>query len=129
MKNLIFITLVLGLMSCSIPEKNEAKGVQKIKGLYVFVMSEPKIEFEPLGFVSNNVANQYKEATSGEKKFTKILEGIVSTTARNVDFQQVINNMAEMAKQEYPDAEALIFDQSLSRARVVKFRLLYPNSY
>ncbi|GAA0192819.1 hypothetical protein GCM10009122_55640 [Fulvivirga kasyanovii] len=129
MRTLIIFALVLGLISCETVDKNQAIAVKQVNGLYVYILSEPRMQVEPLGEVHNDVIAQLNEATSGKSKFTQILKGITTTAGKNVDFQQVLQHMTALAREQYPDAEALIFDSNLRHARVVKFRLPYPSSY
>lgn len=129
MRTLILLTLILGLISCETVDKNQAIAVKQINGLYVYILSEPRMQVEPLGEVHNDVIAQINDATSGKTKLTHILKGITTTAGKNVDFQQVLIHMTGLARQQYPDAEALIFDSNLRHARVVKFRLPYPSSY
>ncbi|UII31697.1 hypothetical protein LVD17_25745 [Fulvivirga ulvae] len=129
MRTLILSIFILGLISCETIDKNQAIAVKQVNGLYVYILSEPKMQVEPLGEVHNNVIDQLSEATSGKTKLTHILTGITATAGKNIDFQQVLKQMTMLAKEQHPDAEALIFDSNLRHARVVKFRLPYPGSY
>lgn len=129
MRIIVLFICILGFISCDTIDKNQAIAVKQINGLYVYVLSEPRMQVEPLGEVRNDVIAQLDEATAGKRKLKHILKGITSTALNNVDFQQVIYQMTTLAKEQHPDAEALIFDSSLNSARVVKFRLPYPSSY
>lgn len=61
------------------------------------------------------------EATKGKKKFGQILEGIAGTAAKNADFNSVLNRMIEISKENYPNAEGLVFDSNMSNASVITF--------
>lgn len=129
MRTFILLIFIIGFVSCETIDKNQATAVKQVNGLYIYILSEPRMQVEPLGEVNNDVIAQLNEATSGKSKLTHILKGITTTASKNVDFQQVVRHMTVLAREQHPDAEALIFDNNLRQARVVKFRLPYPSSY
>ncbi|MBL6449175.1 hypothetical protein JMN32_22880 [Fulvivirga sp. 29W222] len=125
MRTLTLLVFLVGLASCETIDKSQAIAVKQVNGLYIYVLSEPRMQVEPLGEVHND---QLYEATSENNKLAHIIKG-TTATEKNVDFQHVLRNMTVLAKEQHPDAEALIFDNNLRHARVVKFRLPYPSSY
>ncbi|ELR68380.1 hypothetical protein C900_00412 [Fulvivirga imtechensis AK7] len=122
MKKILFSILAVGLLSCEPAQKNEAVEVQSVEGLYVFILSRPKVDVELLGYISNDALDQYSEATKGEKGFGKIVGGLLKTTVQNTSFKPLVTRMVKLAKEQHPDAEAIIFDANLSNAKVVKFK-------
>ncbi|MEQ8474787.1 MAG: hypothetical protein RIB54_01025 [Fulvivirga sp.] len=122
MKNPIICLLIIILFSCEAPPlQNEAK-VNNIRGLYVFILSEPQVGYEVIGQVKNDIGKQLNESTSGKTQAGKIIGGVLGTAAKNISFQQLMNNMIDLAKEQYPNAEGIIFDNNLSNARVIIFR-------
>jgi hypothetical protein len=122
MKSLWPFILIVSLTACEMPPKPQEATVNNIRGLYVFVLSEPQVSYEVIGPVKNDIGKQLNESTSGKTKAGKIIGGILGTAAKNVNFQQLMNNMIDLAKEQYPNAEGIIFDNNLSNARVIKFK-------
>ncbi|MEP1779326.1 MAG: hypothetical protein ABJH72_17455 [Reichenbachiella sp.] len=122
-KLLTFLTIAIFSISCEQPQpSNSDAEVQKIKGIYVYVYSTPKMEFDYLGEVKNDLGNQLNEATKGKKKFGDIVEGVLSTGAKNADFQKVLNNMVKLTKKKYRNADGIVFPENLSQGWAIKFK-------
>lgn len=122
MRNLIIYLFTISLFSCEAPPSQKEANVNNIRGLYVFVLAEPQSPYEVIGQVKNDLGKQLNESTSGETKAGKIIGGILGTAAKNASFQQLMNNMIDLAKEQYPNADAIIFDNNLSNARVISFK-------
>lgn len=127
MRTTLIIILFIFCFSCEqkseLPklQKREA-GVDKVQGLYIFILSEPKLDYEPLGEIRNNIGEQLGDATDGKKKFGDIVEGIFSTAANNADFQKLLNHMATRARETYPNADGILFKFNMSQGTVIKFK-------
>ena len=117
---IILLGISLSLVSCQ-PDKKDAS-VGRVQGIYVFILAEPKTQYEVLGQVKNNVAEQFDESTKGKKKFGDIMEGIISTASKNTNFQKLLNNMVTLAKEQHPEADAIMFDFNLSQGIAIKFK-------
>jgi hypothetical protein len=122
MKHSTLFLLTFILFSCEAPPRQKEASVNNIRGLYIFVLSEPQVNYDVIGQVKNDFASQLGEVTKGKKKAGKILEGIFNTATKNVDFQQLMNNMIDLTQDQYPQAEGIIFDNNLSNARVIVFK-------
>ena len=118
----ILLTTSLALISCQPTIQKQEANVNKIQGLYVFIYSQPQTEYTVINQINNNLMDQFSEATRGKKKFKDVLQGIVETGSRNIAFQKLLYQMVTRTKQQYPSAEALIFDHNMSNARVIKFK-------
>ncbi|SMD35032.1 hypothetical protein SAMN04488029_2302 [Reichenbachiella faecimaris] len=111
------------VVSCEesiVSDKNDAY-VRQIDGIYVYIYSKPKKDHQVLGSVVNPLAEQLNEATKGKKKFGDIVSGILSTGAKNADFQKLLYSMVAQAKKDYREAEGIIFDKKLSEGLAIKF--------
>lgn len=122
MKRALIVALVISLFSCEPVVKTTDATVDRVQGLPVFILSEPKTEFEVLGIVNNNMAEQFGDNTKGKKKFGDIVEGIFSTASDNANFQKLLNNMATMTKEQHPEADAILFEYNLSQGTAIKFK-------
>jgi len=127
MKKLFIITCIAFCFSCE--QKTEPLKIQefdaqvsKIQGLHVFILSEPKHDYEILGDVTNNFGEQLGEATEGKKKFKDIMEGVFSTAANNADFQKLLKHMSTQAREQYKDADGILFKFNLSQGTAIKFK-------
>jgi len=94
---------------------------EKFNDIYVFIKSEPACDFEVLGPVKNDFTEQVKDNTKG-KKLGKIIKGVFDVTKDNVDFNTLLNNMVERAKNQYSNVNAVIFKDNLSKCQAVKFK-------
>ncbi len=122
MKVKISVALLIAAVfsSCEAPVEKNYATVNQINGLYVFVYSKPSAPYKELGTVSNDYLNQMKDATSSKKVGKKIL-GALSTTAQNIDFKSKLDIMIQLAKESYPDANAIIFETGVDQAKVIQF--------
>lgn len=113
---------IFGLaFSCEMPaEKNEAT-VSQINGLHVFIYSQPQSAFRQLGIINGDYFGQMKEATDSEKKFGRKLLDALTTTAENIDFKSKLEMMVKLAKDEYQDADGVIFESEMNQAKVIQF--------
>ena len=122
MKKALIILIGISLFSCQPKTDKRDASVDLVQGLYVFVLAEPKTQYEVLGQVKNNVVEQFDENTRGKKKFGDILEGVFSTASSNTDFQKLLNNMVMITRDEHPEADALMFQFNLSQGTAIKFK-------
>lgn len=84
-----------------IQEKSIAK-VQKIQGVYIFIKSEPQMEYEILGSM--------KGPTFGSHEFDELLDGVI-----------------KKQKKEFPQADGILFDGSIKQTHnttvtIIKFK-------
>ncbi|MEQ8474508.1 MAG: hypothetical protein RIC35_25140 [Marinoscillum sp.] len=116
----LFYSLLLGfLCSCeTTPQKNSAN-VNQVNGLYVFVYCQPQVKYEVKGTITSDFGNQMKDATSKDQKFGKRLLGALATTVENVDFGSKLEMMVKKAKDEYPDANGIVFEGEMDKAKVI----------
>ncbi|UXX80060.1 hypothetical protein N7E81_02935 [Reichenbachiella carrageenanivorans] len=124
MKRLLYLlAIVIITISCEQSQllKSDAE-VMQVKGIYIYVYATPKMEFDYLGNVKNNLGEQLNIATEGKKKFGDLLEGVISTGAQNADFRKVLDNMIKLTKQQYRDADGIVFPENLSQGWAIKFR-------
>lgn len=120
----VVLSLIVNLFSsCDQYTKtnNGLAQVEKIDNVYIFINSKPVTKYTSVGPVENDLIDQYKNATSN-KKFGDVLEGIISTTKKNTDFNDLLRYMVEKAKKENDDkVDGLIFQDELSWAEVIRF--------
>lgn len=95
--------------------------VMSIQNVYVFVKTEPVSEYTVINTCKNDFIDQSVDTIKG-KKLGKALRGLLDVSTSNIDFQKLLNHMVEKAKQEYPEAEGLIFRDNLSNCEVIKFK-------
>jgi hypothetical protein len=102
-------------------EKSISSSENLVNGLYIFIRSEPVLEYEVLGTIKKDFLDQFSDNSSG-KKFGNVIKGIVYTATDNIDFQKLISHMAELSKETYKDSEGIIFNDNLSSCEVIKFK-------
>jgi hypothetical protein len=84
-----------------IQDKSNAK-VQKIQGVYIFIKSEPQLDYEIIGSM--------KGPTFGSHEFDDLLEAII-----------------KKQKKEFPQGEGILFDGSIKQTHntnvsIIKFK-------
>ena len=107
MTRAIFIALALIVCTgCDLLDSNRTASVDRINGLYVYALSKPQIQVEVLGEV-------HLKQRSEE-----------SNTLGNI-----VNELTLSARKEHPKAEAIILDESLNYATVVRHKMPRPELY
>lgn len=98
--------------------------VHKVHGLYVFIEAEPAAEYESMGpVITNETAEKLAEAGKG-KKFFEAVGDVFKEGVENMTFNDLLENMVQKARDTYPDADAVIFNQRLTQCEVIKFKQL-----
>ncbi|MBI3502913.1 MAG: hypothetical protein HY063_14070 [Bacteroidetes bacterium] len=95
-------------------------------GLLVFISAEPvNKNYDLLEEVKMNDMFEIAEAgkdESGKGKFWRKLWDIGTNAYQNISFLERINKFCMEARNQYPNADALIFNTNYKSASVVKFK-------
>ena len=126
MKNklLLFLT-VIAFTACEIPtakvEKSTAN-VDTVNGLYVYIKAQPAKGYKPYDKSVNRDAAQDIVDSGKKKGFWKVLGGLAEGVAKNVSFDEQVNAMTELTKEVYPNADGVIFTNSLNECIAFEFQ-------
>lgn len=128
---ILFLLLIVGLSSCcDCPDITQLSGsqggvskdmaeVDKINGMYVFIKSEPLMEYDYLGtYESKWFLEVGKLAKLKGKKLTEILDEVTD----NLDFNDKLEKTIDEVKQKHPRADAVIFSEGMSSCKIIKFK-------
>ena len=96
---IIVIAAIVGLtMGFQVAADKSTATVDQMQGLYVFIQSKPKADFEYLGTVKKSIALTGKP-------------------------QEMLNSMVKKVKNDYPQADGIIFTSvDMYKADAVKFK-------
>jgi hypothetical protein len=103
------------------PPPGEAK-VDQYNGVYVFIRSNPKSDYDIITTVETNSLNRAVESASGKKGFWKVLGNATESLLKDLSFENRINAITEEARKVYPDVQGLVFIDDLTKCQVIKFR-------
>jgi len=113
------LLVFLFCFSCT-PAKKEAE-VQQIRGMHVYVLSSPAKDYEKLGVIDKNNLKDYEESIQA-KRTGSLIQNIFNVAAENSDIKSHLIEMVIMARDEFPGAEGIVFDNKLSKGTVVSFQ-------
>jgi hypothetical protein len=103
-----------------IKKENSLSHVYQTQGIYVFIASRPIIEYTVIDKISNDALEDINNAGKEKKLLGKILEGAVATY-ENMTFSELRDKMVSQAKKQYDDFDAIIFENKLSEAKIIRF--------
>lgn len=93
---------------------------EKVKGIYVFINANPVAEYQYLGTVTSEFWKEL-EITKGQK-VGEVLFRISKDIKTAVTFSEIIAKQLDKVKEEYPEAEAVIFHNKLSQCDAITFK-------
>jgi hypothetical protein len=121
MKNVLLISLSFLLTCCAIPNNDKSSArANSVNGLIVFVNASPNSPYSIIGSVKHEALAEIFKAGSN-KNFGKALGDILSKTTENVTLQQQLLKMTELAKNQYPQSEAIIINSKIFEAQAIRF--------
>lgn len=86
-----------------LPTQYNSATVEKIDGLYVFMLSEPINEYEVLGTIKKRIA------LTGQPR-------------------EMLNSMIKKAKKQYPQSDAIIFTAvAMDELKAIQFKIITNN--
>ena len=103
--------------ACKGPEIDDAK-VYQVNGISVFILSQPKSEFKVLGTVDSDFKEQWNNATDKKTTLEKIA-GALTVTSDNMTMKNKIDIMVNKVKDDYSNANGIVFDSELNTAKAV----------
>lgn len=104
-------------------EKEDAT-VNKINGLYVYIEASPKNKdnYQVIGNVEgDNIFEMVNSIGIGEEKTGKVLENIFNLGKDNINFHEQLLKITEKVKEQFPNAEGVIFSNKIRKCEVVVF--------
>ena len=102
---------------------NEYAKVQKMNDLYVFIEAEPVTDYSTLKtFKGDSLESVWNSFGIGKDKFGKVLLNILDAGQHNLILSQKLERMTEAVKNQYPDAEGVIFFDKMNECAVIKFK-------
>lgn len=107
----------------SVFSKEDAK-VNKINGLCVYVESYPKDKenYTVLKtFEGDNVIEMVNSLGIGKENVGKVLENILNLVKDNINFHEQLSTITEKVKEQYPEAQGVIFSNKIKKCEVIVF--------
>jgi RNA polymerase subunit RPABC4/transcription elongation factor Spt4 len=104
-------------------DKEIAK-VNRIDGIYVYVESYPqdKSAYQVIGTAEgDNIVDMVGSLGIGKEKVGTVLENILNMGKDNINFHEQLKVMVEKVKEQYPDAEGIIFTNKIKKCEVITF--------
>jgi RNA polymerase subunit RPABC4/transcription elongation factor Spt4 len=104
-------------------DKEIAK-VNRIDGIFVYVESYPqdKSAYKVIGTAEgDNIIDMVGSLGIGKEKVGAVLENIFNMGKENVNFHEQLEAMVKKVKEQYPDAEGIIFTNKIKRCEVIIF--------
>lgn len=111
-----FLVFTTFFISCSNNSKIECNStVDSMNGIYIFIKSKPSSNYKYLGTID---LNWYDHLTrSGQMDIHSTIKSLSSI----VSFNDKLESALKQAKEKFPDAQGVIFDDDMSKCEVVLF--------
>jgi hypothetical protein len=110
----------------SASETSDAK-VQDVNGVYVYIMAQPKSDFEVIGLLSEkNIVEMGQDIgntlSDKSKNFFQRIGDAIGQLKQDINFRERLELYVESAKTKNSDVKGLIFSRSdLKEATMIKF--------
>lgn len=104
--------------------KKEDAIVNKINDLYVYVEAAPKDKdsYNVVGSVEgDNIIEMVNSIGIGKEKAGQVLENLLNLTKQNINFHEQLLTITEKVKEQYPDAQGVIFSNRIKKCEVIVF--------
>ncbi len=106
------------------PYDKEIAKVNRIDGIFVYVESYPqdKSAYKVIGTAEgDNIVDMVGSLGIGKEKVGAVLENIFNMGKDNVNFHEQLEVMVKKVKEQYPEAEGIIFTNKIKRCEVITF--------
>ena len=122
MRFLSSICLFLLIVSCDQfqPVQQNWAQVDRVNGLLVFIYAEPQSPYTVIGRLEYDAIEESLKEGQG-KSFGKALGDILSKSIENMALPDQIAKMTELAKNQAPQADAIIISHRAFEAEIIQF--------
>lgn len=122
MKNIsLFLSVAILLFSCTPSNKSTAE-VKSFNGVLVFIHAEPMAEYYVLGDVKLEAVQNIVDSARTGNSFIEKAEAALSEGIQDLDFSTKLEKMVSKAKENYPDADGVIFEDRMNSCQAIKFK-------
>lgn len=127
MKNILLIFVVALLTSCEMSEENKITNnystVRSLKGVLLFIESNPVKEYEILGDVNIENYIDQVEASNKNKKPLRALFDMGVTTFKNLAYNEKLNMLVDRAKEQFDHkVQGIIVQDQLKHCIAIQFK-------